>query len=326
MPGAHQSRPIAPPPQHFFFFLQQGRKNTMKGSWVKIRTGEITHQLPSQAKQIQLEESSLISHQSNQSRIMRNMTNSSKQSFRNRLLQCGSPTGSQVLPANPLHCGLLFPWLQRSCQEPAAVWALHGVAPSFRHPPALAWGFPRTAGGYLLHCGPPWAAGGQPDSPWSSLQAAGERLLQLLEHLLPRLLLHWPSCLQSHFLSHILLLSPAANCRYAVVLNSLKSYHRGATTITDWLSLDQQWVLSWSWLALAPPDAGEASTSTETTPVSPLLPKPCHVVPVHVCMSLSILQILVDQLLLDVMCDTGKLSCYNIRLFTVRCLQRDHNS
>ena len=29
------------------------------------------------------------------------------QSFRNRLLQCGSPTGSQVLPANLLQCGLL---------------------------------------------------------------------------------------------------------------------------------------------------------------------------------------------------------------------------
>ena len=57
------------------------------------------------------------------------------------------------------------------------------------HPPALAWGPPRAAGGYLLHHGPPWAAGGQPASPWSSPQAAGESLLWRLEHLLP-LLLH----------------------------------------------------------------------------------------------------------------------------------------
>jgi len=35
---------------------------------------------------------------------------------------------------------------------------------------SLAW----TTGGYLLHCGPPWAAGGQPASPWSSSQVARE--------------------------------------------------------------------------------------------------------------------------------------------------------
>ena len=53
------------------------------------------------------------------------------------------------------------------------------------HPPAPAWGAPRTAGIYLLHCGPPWAAGGQPDSPWSSPPCATVKsLLQHLEHLL----------------------------------------------------------------------------------------------------------------------------------------------
>ena len=40
-----------------------------------------------------------------------------------------------------------------------------------------------------------WAAAGQPASPWTSPQAAGETTLQCLEHLLP-LLLHWPQCLQ----------------------------------------------------------------------------------------------------------------------------------
>jgi len=33
---------------------------------------------------------------------------------------------------------------------------------------------PRAAGGYLLHHGPPWTAGEQPASPWSSSRAARE--------------------------------------------------------------------------------------------------------------------------------------------------------
>jgi len=62
------------------------------------------------------------------------------QSFRNRLVQHGSPTGSQVLPVNLLQHGLLSPWVYRSWQEPAPVWSPHSVTDSFRHPPALAWG------------------------------------------------------------------------------------------------------------------------------------------------------------------------------------------
>ena len=62
------------------------------------------------------------------------------QSFRNRLLQCGSPTGSQALPANLIRRGLLSPQVRRSWQEPAPVWDPHGITASFRHPPALAWG------------------------------------------------------------------------------------------------------------------------------------------------------------------------------------------
>jgi len=46
-----------------------------------------------------------------------------------------------------------------------------------------------AAGGCLFHHEPPWAAGGQAASPWSSQWAAGESLLWHLEHLLP-LLLH----------------------------------------------------------------------------------------------------------------------------------------
>jgi len=62
------------------------------------------------------------------------------QSFRNRLLQRGSPTGSQALPANLLQPGLLSPRVYRSWQKPAPAWVPHGVTVSFRHPPAPAWG------------------------------------------------------------------------------------------------------------------------------------------------------------------------------------------
>jgi len=62
------------------------------------------------------------------------------QSFRNRLLYCGSPTGSQALPANLLRCKLLSPWVFRSWQQPTLARASHRVTDSFRHPLALAWG------------------------------------------------------------------------------------------------------------------------------------------------------------------------------------------
>jgi len=54
----------------------------------------------------------------------------------------------------------LSPQVQRSCQEPVSVWASHRVTASFKHPPALVWGLPGTAGGYRIQCGPPWTAEG----------------------------------------------------------------------------------------------------------------------------------------------------------------------
>jgi len=111
------------------------------------------------------------------------------QSFRNRLLQCGSPTGSQALPANLLQRGLLSQWVHRSCQEPAPAWAPLSTGPQvlpgacssagsslngstgparsllqrglptgsqlpsgihlLRHEVPSTW----ATGGYLLHCG-----------------------------------------------------------------------------------------------------------------------------------------------------------------------------
>jgi len=65
--------------------------------------------------------------------------------------------------------------------------ALQSVTASFGHPPALVWGPPRAVGRDLLHHGPPWAAGEQPASPWSSPQTAVQSLLWHLEHLLPLL-------------------------------------------------------------------------------------------------------------------------------------------
>lgn len=49
------------------------------------------------------------------------------QFFSNQFLQCGSPMASQVLTANPLQCVLLSPQGHVSFQEPALVWASHGL-------------------------------------------------------------------------------------------------------------------------------------------------------------------------------------------------------
>ena len=104
------------------------------------------------------------------------------------VLQRGSLPRAAVLQAQTapawVPCGVTSP-----ASKPTPARASHRVTGFFRHPPAPVWGPPRTAGGDLLHRGPPWAAGGQPASPWSSPRAAGESLLRRLEHLLP-LLLH----------------------------------------------------------------------------------------------------------------------------------------
>jgi len=53
------------------------------------------------------------------------------QSFRRRLIQHGFSTESQVLPGNLIQCGLLSPWVRRSCQEIASAWTSHGFTASF---------------------------------------------------------------------------------------------------------------------------------------------------------------------------------------------------
>jgi len=97
------------------------------------------------------------------------------QSFRNRLLQLGSPTGSQALPANLLWCGLLSPWVRRSWQEPAPARGSQQCHSLLQASTCSGMGsLPWATGGDLLHRGPPCTAGAQPASPWSSTQAARE--------------------------------------------------------------------------------------------------------------------------------------------------------
>jgi len=112
------------------------------------------------------------------------------------------------------------PSVHRSCQEPASVWALCGVTVSFGHSPGPVWCPPQAVGGYLLHCGPPRATGGQSASPRSSPQAAGE----CLQHLL-LLLLHIPWCLQGYFSRMFSLLYPEAVFFTFLNMSSQRSFH-----------------------------------------------------------------------------------------------------
>jgi len=98
-----------------------------------------------------------------------------------------SCTGSQALPANLPQCGLLSPRVHRSWQEPAPTrccpWGYSFLQASTC---SSLGSFPQATGGDLLHHGPPWTAGEQPASPWSSSQVAREgSLLRHFGHLLP---------------------------------------------------------------------------------------------------------------------------------------------
>jgi len=69
MPGAHKNLFMTPSAQ-----LDRGEKIKQKPHGSRKGQGEITHQLLSGAEQIELGEISLVYHQSNHSRIMRNKT------------------------------------------------------------------------------------------------------------------------------------------------------------------------------------------------------------------------------------------------------------
>lgn len=63
------------------------------------------------------------------------------------------------------------------------------ITASFWQASALAWGPTQASGEYVLHCGPPWAAGNIVPHHSFHYALQGESLLWFLEHLLT-LLLH----------------------------------------------------------------------------------------------------------------------------------------
>jgi len=205
------------------------------------------------------------------------------QSFRNRLLQHGLPTGSQALPTNLLRYGVLSPEVHRSWQEPAPA-----RGSPWDH--SLLWtstcsgmaSLIRAASRYLLHHRSPWAAGGQPASLWSSSWPVGEKSLAWhLEYLLP-LLLHRPWCLQTSF-SHIVPLL-SLHCHFTAAFFPLLEY-----VITEMLPLSLFGLaLASSKFVLEPAGTGFTRHGrsflqllTEATPVAPPLPKICHANPQH---------------------------------------------
>jgi len=185
-------------------------------------------------------------------------------------------TGSQALPANLLQRGLLSPQvLAGACSSVGSPWGHRLLRASTC---SGVGSLPRATGGDLLHCGPPWTAGAQPASPWSSLRVAREgSLLRCLEHLLPPRASSLTLVSAELFLtlSHSSLLTAISLQVFFPVL--LNCYHRGTTTVTDWLGLGQRWVrlrAGWHWLYQA-----RGKLLTEATPIVPLLPKPCHANP-----------------------------------------------
>jgi len=98
------------------------------------------------------------------------------------------PTGSQVLPATCSSVdSSLSSRVHRSWQEPAPARGSPWNHSFLQASTCSGVGsLPRATGGDLIHRGPPWAAGEQPTSPWSSSQVAREgSLLRHLRHLLP---------------------------------------------------------------------------------------------------------------------------------------------
>lgn len=103
------------------------------------------------------------------------------QTYRSRLLQRGSTTGSRVLPGNLLLGSSprprLLPGARSSPGSPGAAASLRACQPAPPRGPPQAEGMKH---GCRLHCGPPRVAEGPRASPWSSPWAEGEPLLQCL--------------------------------------------------------------------------------------------------------------------------------------------------
>jgi len=202
------------------------------------------------------------------------------QSFRNRLLQRGSPVGSQVLPANLLQRGLLSPWVRRSWQEPAPSWAFHRVTSSFRHPPAPAWGpfyglqvdicstvdLHGLQGNNLPHHGLQHELQGK--SLCSNISSTSSLPLSSLTLVSAEL-----------FLS--LHLTSLSNCRFTAVFFFLHLLNYVISEVLPPLLTGLALASSGSILELTGtgfirPGGSFSQLLTESTPTAPLLQKPCH--------------------------------------------------
>jgi len=211
------------------------------------------------------------------------------------LPQCGSfPPGSGTGCSSMGPHGVTSP-----ASKPAPAWAPLSVGPqvlagacssagspwghSLLQAPACSGvgSLPWTASGYLLHHEPPWAAGRQPASPWSSSCAVRENsLLQNLKHLLlPPSSLTLVSAVVSLTLSHSSL-STAVSLQFFFL--PLLKY-----VITEALPPSLIGLALASGRSILEP-AGTGfirhggrflQLLTEATTIAPPLPKPCHANP-----------------------------------------------
>lgn len=174
------------------------------------------------------------------------------QSFRNRLLHCGSLIWHSSCQKK---LSELFCMVHSSCQDPAPVWVLHGLQLPSGHIHFLWHGvFRGLRCEYLLWHGHPWAVWGQHRALLHRLLG---NLLRCLEHLLPMLPPCHPSSLAlvsailflSHFFS--VLLSVTADGQHLLPFFKYGVAEVPQALLLGWFSSGQQWVCfgaSWNWL------------------------------------------------------------------------------
>jgi len=103
--------------------------------------------------------------------------------------QCGSLPQGAVLQEQTASAWV-FHGVTSPTSKPAPAWASLSMGPQVLAEACFSMELPMgsqhrsgvgslpwATGGYLLHCGPPWTAGGQPASQWSPSQAAREESL-----------------------------------------------------------------------------------------------------------------------------------------------------
>jgi len=95
------------------------------------------------------------------------------QSFRNKLLQHGTPRGHKPCQQTCSSVGSSLHGSTRSSRSLLQHRSSMGSQPPLDIPLVWHGSLPWPAGGGLLHHGPPWAAGAQPASPWAAPRAAG---------------------------------------------------------------------------------------------------------------------------------------------------------